>query len=99
MTSAWNELFMKEMYPRLGRELGAIVQADLRAVESRNARLTSQQIVHEKVHPGIWNMADLGTFFEPARFCTAETKIADAYQPMRILPQPFALTGFRPQWS
>jgi hypothetical protein len=69
MTSAWNELFMKEMYPRLGRELGAIVHADLRAVESRNARLTSQQIVHEEGSPrNIGNMADLGTFFDPARF-------------------------------
>jgi hypothetical protein len=69
MTSAWNELFMKEMYPRLSRELGAVVQADLRAVEMRNARVTSQQIVHEDGSPRyIENMADLGTFFDPTRF-------------------------------
>ena len=69
MTSAWNELFMKEMYPRLSRELRAIVQADLRAVESRNARVTSQQIVHEEGPlRNIGNLADIGTFFDPARF-------------------------------
>jgi hypothetical protein len=68
MTSAWNELFMREMYPHLGRELGAIVQADLHGVESRNARVTSQQIVHEEDSPRtIGNFADLGSFFDPTR--------------------------------
>jgi hypothetical protein len=69
MTSAWNELFMKEMYPRLSRDLGAIVQSDLHAVESRNARVTSQQIVHDDGSPRyVGNMAELGNFFDPSRF-------------------------------
>src|SRR5262249_18701403 len=68
MTSEWNELFMKEMYPRLSRELGALVEADLHAVESRNARVTSQQIVYEESGiRNIGNMADLSAFFDPAR--------------------------------
>jgi hypothetical protein len=68
MTTAWNELFMKEMYPRLGRELGAIVQADLHAVEARNTRVGPQQIVDEEGSPRyVRNLADVGTFFNPSR--------------------------------
>jgi hypothetical protein len=80
MTSAWNELFMKEMYPRLSRELGAIVQADLHAVETRNARVTSQQIVNEQSSPRyIGNMADLGNFFDPTRFLHRGNKKLSAH--------------------
>jgi hypothetical protein len=69
MTSAWNELFMKEMYPRLSRDLGAIVQADLRAIESRNARVSPQQIFDEDSSPRYArNLADIGTIFNPTRF-------------------------------
>jgi PEGA domain len=84
MTSAWNELFMKEMFPRLSRELGAIVQADLRAVETRNARVTSQQIVNEDSSPrNTGNIADLGSFFDPTRLLhrgnkNLPTNISDA---------------------
>jgi hypothetical protein len=68
MTTAWNELFMKEMYPRLGRDLRAIVQADLHAVEARNARVSAQQIVDEDGTPRyVRNLADVGTFFNPSR--------------------------------
>jgi len=69
MTSAWNGLFMKEMYPRLSRDLGAIVQADLRAIESRNARVSPQQIFDDDSSPRYArNLADIGTIFNPTRF-------------------------------
>jgi hypothetical protein len=69
MTSAWNELFMKEMYPRLSRDLGAIVQADLRAIESRNSRVSPQQIFDDDSSPRYArNLADIGTIFNPTRF-------------------------------
>jgi hypothetical protein len=68
MTTAWNELFLREMYPRLGRDLRAIVQSDLRAVESRNARVSPQQIVNEESSPrNRPNIADMGSFFDPMR--------------------------------
>jgi hypothetical protein len=68
MTTAWNELFMREMYPRLGRELGAIVQADLHAVDARNTHVSPQQIVDEDGSPRyVRNLADVGTFFNPTR--------------------------------
>lgn len=68
MTTAWNDLFMREMYPRLGRDLRAIVQSDLRAVESRNARVSPQQIVNDESSPrNRPNIADMGSFFDPMR--------------------------------
>jgi len=68
MTTAWNDLFMREMYPRLGRDLRAIVQSDLRAVELRNARISPQQIVNEEGSPrNRPNIADMGSFFDPMR--------------------------------
>jgi hypothetical protein len=65
MTSAWNSLFVKEVYPHLGRELGTTVQMDLSGINARNAHVTAQQIVQEESSP--IKSDDNGSIFNPTR--------------------------------
>jgi len=65
MTSAWNNLFLKEVYPHLGRELGTTVQMDLSGINTRNAHVTAQQIVQEESSP--IRSSDDGGIFNPSR--------------------------------